>query len=651
LVACDDPVKPAKCEVPLSGSFLLSVSVNGLPPGGGYIGLQTEIDYGSLLYKPTALAEDEIVWPDSGLPLRSPNSPAGTEGLINHASATGVFPPFPLSTFTGSVVEITVNCTNTESVNKIELVPLSSTNTNATGLKLDQDTSIALFDSLTLNCVVPPTETPTPTQTSTPSLTPTPTDTPLPTSTPTETPQVTPTPTHTPAPPPDVIITKNDSPDPVESNGTITYTLQVENIGLDTATGVKVVDTLPQGTSFLSAVSARASCLHDAGVVTCQVTGDMPLNDKVTIVIEVTAPSPSSDKLIHNLATVSAANEPFFNTGNNKDKEMTVVLEPRADLIVDKTGPSFVASGQSIEYDLTVTNIGPGKAENVVLTDELPDQVSFVSATSPECQPPAGSTVTCDLGNLPPGENKSVVIEVTAPVVTQHLLVKNRAVVSGDNELFGQTGNNLDIENTPVLAPPPDLVVTKTDSDDPILRLGYFSYTLTVGNQGKGDALDVVVTDTLPKVIVNTVPQATTLISTAVDPPGAVTCSEEPSNKVECTTDFLASGSQVVITLNVRAPTILEDDKLTNYVTVSTSDPDEPPAGNDASETTQIEACFDVTGDGKVALFTDIFIMMNQFGLESDDPEYDVIFDFDGNGLIDFFIDIMSVVTHFGDLC
>ena len=63
--------------MPAGGSFKLSVDLTKVP-AGGYIGFQTEIDYGSLVYKPAAFAADEIVWPDSALPLRSPGSPTGT---------------------------------------------------------------------------------------------------------------------------------------------------------------------------------------------------------------------------------------------------------------------------------------------------------------------------------------------------------------------------------------------------------------------------------------------------------------------------------------------------------------------------------------------------------------------------------------------
>jgi hypothetical protein len=151
--ACDDPAKPTKCLIDTGAQFTLSVSVNDIP-SGGYIGIQTEIDYGSLLYKPATDPADEIVWPDAGFPLRSPASPTGSEGLVNLASPTSLIPPFPVSTFTGNVVEITLTCTETPSQNKIGLVPLSLDSSDASGL-MDSSFLHLQFpgsDSLLINC-------------------------------------------------------------------------------------------------------------------------------------------------------------------------------------------------------------------------------------------------------------------------------------------------------------------------------------------------------------------------------------------------------------------------------------------------------------------------------------------------------------------
>ena len=228
-------------------------------------------------------------------------------------------------------------------------------------------------------------------------------------------------------------------------------------------------------------------------------------------------------------------------------------------------------------------------------------------------------------------------------------MLKNTAFVSADNELFVQTGNNSAGVNTPVIAPPPDLVVTKTDSADPVLRLGFYSYSITILNQGLGDALNVVVIDTLPTSSVFTYKKFDRP-ATFISATGAV-CALIPNDKVECTSDALLAGQQAKITRNVRAPTLLVDQTITNNVTATASDPDENPAGNNASETTDVIACFDVNGDGIVSLFGDILAVINAHGLEVGDPGYDVIFDFDGNGDISLFGDILPVLLHFGQDC
>lgn len=64
-------------------------------------------------------------------------------------------------------------------------------------------------------------------------------------------------------------ITKTDSPDPVNVGATLTYTITVENLGPDAATGVTVTDSLPKGVDFVSATSTIGNCTHQGRKVTC----------------------------------------------------------------------------------------------------------------------------------------------------------------------------------------------------------------------------------------------------------------------------------------------------------------------------------------------------------------------------------------------
>jgi uncharacterized repeat protein (TIGR01451 family) len=108
-----------------------------------------------------------------------------------------------------------------------------------------------------------------------------------------------------------------------------------------------------------------------------------------------------------------------------------------ADLSITKSGapdPSLV--GGTLTYTLSVTNHGPSTATGVTLTDPLPAEVSFVSA-SPS-QGSCSGTVTCALGSLANGAG-AVVTVVVKP--TAKGTITNTASVSG-NERDPNPSNN-----------------------------------------------------------------------------------------------------------------------------------------------------------------------------------------------------------------
>ena len=118
-------------------------------------------------------------------------------------------------------------------------------------------------------------------------------------------------------------ITKTDSPDPVQVSSALTYTINVSNAGPDPASAVKVVDTLPAGTTFVSANGTDWNCVNVSGTVTCNRTaGNLPVGAAPTITIVVTAPATTG--LITNSATVSSPND---NTpANNTASAQTTVI-------------------------------------------------------------------------------------------------------------------------------------------------------------------------------------------------------------------------------------------------------------------------------------------------------------------------------------
>jgi len=117
-VSCD---APSSCAVPAGGPFDVAIEVSNAP-AGGYVGFQTELFYDALTYSPAPVAQ-EVLWPESALPLRDPLAPAPGERLVAHADASATAPPLPASAHTGPVVALSFRCPPAAAFFVVALLP------------------------------------------------------------------------------------------------------------------------------------------------------------------------------------------------------------------------------------------------------------------------------------------------------------------------------------------------------------------------------------------------------------------------------------------------------------------------------------------------------------------------------------------------
>ncbi len=259
-------------------------------------------------------------------------------------------------------------------------------------------------------------------------------------------------------------VAKTDSPDPVAAGTNLTYTITVTNAGPSAAASVSLTDVIPANTTFVSAAQTSGPTFGlspppagGTGTFTATAaTFAAGATATFVLVVNVNANVPQGGT-ITNTATV-ASSTTDTNPSNNSDTETTSV-NAQADLQVTKTdSPDPVSAGSNLTYTITLTNAGTSDAQNVSLSDAIPANTTFVSATQTAgpafslTTPPAGGTgvFTAMAASLPAGATAvfSLVVNVNAST-TIGTTITNTATASTTTTDVNP-GNNSDTETTSV---------------------------------------------------------------------------------------------------------------------------------------------------------------------------------------------------------
>ncbi|MFZ0759792.1 MAG: C25 family cysteine peptidase [Candidatus Sulfotelmatobacter sp.] len=253
----------------------------------------------------------------------------------------------------------------------------------------------------------------------------------------------------------DLIATNSAALNSVAAGSNATYTQSVTNNGPAAATGVTFTQTTPPNTNFQSITApAGWTCVTPAvgatGTITCTDGGNLALNAAAsfTLVLQVSASTPSGTN-IPDTVMANAGNIVPSLTSNSATATVVVANANSAAMAIVKTAtPSpTVAEGDDLTYSLAITNNGPASATNVTVTDGLPSEVTYLSATSTTgtCSE-AGGTVTCLLGTMADAATATVTIITVAGAPG---VVSNTATVSAD-----QTGSSSSSTQTETITAP-----------------------------------------------------------------------------------------------------------------------------------------------------------------------------------------------------
>jgi uncharacterized repeat protein (TIGR01451 family) len=364
-------------------------------------------------------------------------------------------------------------------------------------------------------------------------------------------------------------------PATVTAGELVTYTILVNNSGPATGKDVDVKDLLPAGVSYVSATTTQGTCVS----AICQL-GDLPVGKTVTITVigKVGSDVQNGADLV-NTATVFSDSEDT-NPANNSSS-VTSRVQTKADLQVvkvdfkDPVGPT-----ESLLYQVTVTNIGPSDARDVVVTDTLDSNVTFGGASLGCTNTPAPNKVTCAVGTLPAGQSISYLISVVVKDVPGGTILNNNVSVASTTT-DPVSSNNTDSEQTtvqPQLGPAADVSITKTATPGTVIAGQQVDYVITVSNAGPQTATNVRVVDLIPF--------GTSLVSLSVNNPGDV--GEYCSTSGACYLGSLPVGGNASVSVTLKVNPDYKSSKLVNTATVLADQADANTSNNFASATVNV---------------------------------------------------------------
>jgi uncharacterized repeat protein (TIGR01451 family) len=339
----------------------------------------------------------------------------------------------------------------------------------------------------------------------------------------------------------DLAITKSLDTDPLVAGQPVTFTIGVTNNGPQTATGVTVTDPIPAGITNVTVDSGDVTCTVTA-TVTCAVP-DMAVGQSAQIKITGTlSPSGNPGASLSNTATVSGTRtDP--NLANNTASVISTMSAATDVSIVKTFSPSTPVAGQNVTYTLSVFNAGPSEARNVVISDPLDPDTTFISATPGQGSCTAqGSMLTCQVGTLAPGASAVetfVVVEIN-PGATA--VLQNTATVTTSTTDTNPANNVSSTSFQPDIIA--DMAVVKTASAAQVSAGDTIDFTLAVRNLGSSDAVNVVLADTMPDGF----------SVTGVDAPAGATCTSTASSIMCNWASFLVGGPSNVVVHAVVAP-------------------------------------------------------------------------------------------------
>lgn len=297
------------------------------------------------------------------------------------------------------------------------------------------------------------------------------------------------------------VVIRNDRQGEIEEGTIITYTISVKNTGNETINNALITGNVPEGTIYIY----YDGIPNSEDIVTkeydkrkkeySQIIEKIEPNEVKTITYQVEVDTLKDELSKQIIANGTVKVENYDAEFKSQVLENTIIQGYLKTELEMQPSYENKKEGQSFDYILKITNVNDKEKENVVVTDILPEGVSFVSATKNGIYNKDTNTVTWNLGTIEEKATEIIVLNVkinelqnnqSRKYITNFMNIKTSEKELKTNEVTFNISK-------PILA-----ITLESSTSEKVVAGDIIEYSVTIKNVGETVANNVVLRDYMP---------------------------------------------------------------------------------------------------------------------------------------------------------
>ncbi|EOP71212.1 DUF7507 domain-containing protein [Bacillus cereus] len=344
----------------------------------------------------------------------------------------------------------------------------------------------------------------------------------------------------------------------------LTYTTTLTNTGNTDATAVVFTDNIPDGTTFIDGSVLvnnipQLNANPSAGILVGTIAPDISI--PVTFSVTVVALPASGHIQNQSTSRYTINGEEKISTSN-----ITFTEVISANVIATKTTPIQYADLQTIiPYTISIINNGNIQVENIIVTDIIPANTSFIENSvimNGNARPNDNPLSGIQIDNIPPNTTATILFQVRVTSIPQINPISNTSTIEYEYTL----PNRPPITETIISAAAVTEINHANLTSNKAVDLAFatvgdtLTYTITLNQTGNVSANDVIIQDIIP--------QGTTFIENSVIVNGETLPGVNPISGIPIGTIIVGESAiasfQVTVT-SIPTPNELNNQAITTF--------------------------------------------------------------------------------------